>query len=115
MNRSRIPGMDAIDDEGDLILLVSIPVLLLISLLAVFGFGTIAVIVSIVAFVGVIPLIMVFGDALLNEDETEDDTADPIEELRERYVAGELSETEFERAVEHELEGDDGELAVHGV
>lgn len=54
-----------------------------------------------------VPLTMVFGDDLLNEDRSEDVTTNPTDELRERYVAGELSETEFERAVEHELEDDE--------
>jgi uncharacterized membrane protein len=112
MPRSRIPGIDAIDDEGELVLLVSIPFVLLVSFLAVFGFETIAVIVAIVAFVGLIPLIMVFGDDLLNEHRSEDVTADPTDELREQYVAGELSETEFERAVEDELAGDE-DRALH--
>lgn len=63
-------------------------------------------IVSIIVYMGVVLLIMIFSDALLNEDEIEEDTADPLETLRERYIADKLSEAEFERAVERELADD---------
>ena len=37
----------------------------------------------------------------------DDAPSDPIERLRERYVAGELTEAEFERALDRALDGDD--------
>lgn len=40
--------------------------------------------------------------------ESTDRARDPKSQLRERYIAGELSEAEFERELDHLLESDDG-------
>ncbi len=105
--------MDAIDDEREreLILLVTIPSLLLICLLPLFGFAKLAVAVMFIVFIGVIPLMTVYIDTHRDESDIEDDAANPVEELRERYIEGELSEAEFEQAVEREL-ADDSSLDV---
>ena len=51
--------------------------------------------------------------AMADDDSSETDTpaddasTDPIERLRERYVAGELTEAEFEQALDRALDGSD--------
>ncbi len=109
MTLSRFDASDAIEDVGDLLVLVSIPFVVLLSLLAVFGFTTLAAAVSILVFVGVVPLVVLFGDSLLARIRDESEPADPVADLRERYVEGELSEAQLERAIDRKLSADNTE------
>ncbi|OIB59099.1 hypothetical protein [Natrialba sp. SSL1] len=112
MALSRLSSSSVIADVGDLVLLASIPFLVAISLLGVFGFTAIAAVFSIVFFVGVVPLLVLFGDSLLTD--ATDDENDPVADLRDQYVDGELSEAELERAVGRELSSDDGDADTDG-
>ncbi|ELZ04789.1 hypothetical protein C482_03306 [Natrialba chahannaoensis JCM 10990] len=106
----RLASSSAVADVGDLVLLVSIPFLVAISLLGLFGFITVAAAISIVFVVAVVPLLLLFGDSLLRE--STDDENDSVATIREQYVDGDLSEAELERAVERELSGDDGKTST---
>lgn len=102
---SRVRSSDHVEDAGDLAILVAIPSLVVISVLAVLGFSLLASVLSIVVFLGVLPLLLVFGDSLVTPAPDENSTDDPLEALREQYVEGDLSHAALERAVERELAG----------
>lgn len=92
-----------LDDSGDLALLLAIPSLIVVSLLAVGGFTTLAAVVSIVVFLGFVPLVLVFGDSLVPRLPDHNPTHDPFENLADLYVRGELSQAALEREIEREL------------
>lgn len=72
------------------------------------GYGLLAVVLPLVAFVGVVPLVVVFGDRLLDRtDAGGGEVDDPLAELRGRYARGELPDGAFERAVERALAAED--------
>jgi len=45
------------------------------------------------------------------DDASDDERADPVDRLQERYAADEISEAEFERRMETVLQTDDEEVA----
>ncbi|WP_254862049.1 SHOCT domain-containing protein [Halovivax gelatinilyticus] len=90
-----------LEDVGDLVVLVSVPFLVVISALALFGFTTLAALASIILVFVVLPVTLLSGDSVLSSNA--ESVSDPVSELRERYVAGELSEDEFERAIDRHL------------
>jgi uncharacterized membrane protein len=97
-----------IEDGDDLVMLVSVAVLGVASVGWLLGLETVATVATVVGFVIVVPLVVQFGDRLLEwtgiRDEADGtEPPDPMEELHERYVAGELSEAEFERRIERLL------------
>ena len=113
---SRLNSSEHIEDVGDLLLLVSIPFLAILTLLALFGFTTLAAAVSVLFVLGVIPLLLLFGDSLLEQTRDESKSTDAVADLREQYVEGDLSEAELERAIDREFAVDeadrDSELAA---
>lgn len=74
----------------------------LVAAIAVFGWFILT------PFVALFDLPVIDDEAATDED---DATADPLETLRERYAAGEISEAEFDRKVERLLETDRDALA----
>ncbi|MXV62704.1 hypothetical protein GS429_11640 [Natronorubrum sp. JWXQ-INN-674] len=92
-----------IEDVGDLAILVSLPSLVVISLLWVLGFSTLATVVSIFVFIGVLPILLLFGDSILARSRDEEQAHDPLENLNNLYAEGELTREELEREVEREL------------
>ncbi|MGQ3413541.1 SHOCT domain-containing protein [Natrinema sp. LN54] len=92
-------------------LLVAILTFALTSIAGIAGLGALAGAISVIGWFLLTPILLFWGDevALLLEDadttgttqtaET-DAESDPLEELKRRYAAGEIDETEFERRLE---------------
>ncbi|QCS42212.1 SHOCT domain-containing protein [Natrinema versiforme] len=92
-------------------LLVAILTFALTSIAGIAGLGALAGAISVIGWFLLTPVLLFWGDevALLLEDAdatgttqtTETDAeSDPLEELKRRYAAGEIDETEFERRLE---------------
>ena len=91
----------------------------LTSFFAVVGLEFLVPTTFVVGFFLVVPLVALLGDSLPIV-ESEDGGArversggvgdDPVEQLRERYARGELTEAEFERRLERLLETEDLEV-----
>jgi len=88
------------------------------SLFAVFNVGTLVAVTAVVGFLILLPLVAVLGSRLPGveatgsepdpeRDRQPTDAATPIEQLRERYARGEMSESEFERRLERLIETED--------
>jgi uncharacterized membrane protein len=100
---------------GKLWLLVAIVTLPLTVLGAVLGGGLGGALVATVGWFLLTPVLLFFGEEVADlfgvEAEADDATADdPLETLKERYAAGELSEAEFERRLERLVELDEADL-----
>lgn len=67
--------------------------------------GALIPLIAVVGWFVVTPLILLLG-VPFGGDEAETDDRDPLERLRDRYAAGEISEAEFDRKVERLLETD---------
>lgn len=96
------------DDGWFFIAVITLPVT---SLLGIAGFPTLAGASVIIGWLLLTPLLLFWGEDLAEwyfgpaEAHSESDR-DPIEELKHRYAAGEITEEEFERRLTHLLETD---------
>ncbi|ELY66831.1 SHOCT domain-containing protein [Natrinema versiforme] len=99
-------------------LLVAILTFALTSIAGIAGLGALAGAISVIGWFLLTPILLFWGDevALLLEDAdatgatqtTDTDTeSDPLEELKRRYAAGEINETEFEYRLERLVAVDD--------
>lgn len=90
----------------------------LATFFAVLGVEFLVPTIFVLGFFIVVPLVALFGDSLpiveneadgveIEREQTEED---PIEQLRERYANGELTDEEFERRLERLLETEDVEM-----
>ncbi|WP_267640106.1 SHOCT domain-containing protein [Haloarchaeobius amylolyticus] len=90
-----------------------------VILLGVMGFGSIAGLVAALGFIVVLPLSAILNDELRSlfggsrdrnqvshSSRAPSEADDALEELKRRYAAGELSETEFEERTEKLLENE---------
>jgi uncharacterized membrane protein len=68
-------------------------------------------VVWVVGFAALVPLVAVLsGSDAEGDPEAEDEAerADPVERLKQRYAAGELTDAEFERLLEEQLADETG-------
>ncbi|AEH38154.1 SHOCT domain-containing protein [Halopiger xanaduensis] len=108
--------------KGTGVLVLAFIALSVIATIVGILFSVVATIVSLLVTVAVLGLLVLGAVGLFSmlrdgssdsstgtyEYESADRTHDPKSQLQERYVAGELSEAEFERELDRVLESDDG-------
>lgn len=102
------------DLYGSLTAVVAVATLPLGVLAFLFAGWKLSVVVFVVGWFLLTPLIPIVGKELLpavresgDDHESENETADPLEELKQRYARGEISDEEFERQVGNLVETED--------
>ncbi|WP_408958088.1 SHOCT domain-containing protein [Natrinema sp. 74] len=98
-------------------LLIAIVTLALTSVVAISGLGVLAAAISIIGWFLLMPILLFWGEEIATALENDDaptatasdptSEADPLDELKRRYAAGEIDDAEFERRLERLVAVDD--------